>query len=286
MDDERPLRWSSIGRNLDFRLSNHRWMAALSLLGGVAAGIGELALRGQLLAAGVAAFGTGLAVFFGWAIGRELDPDHPRSALAAAIGSGAAALWLGPPSIIVSGWVLVMLRLIERTTGVPAQALDSLGTLGAAIWLGLARTPALTGLTALGLALDGWMAPSHRRQKVAALAAALLTVGAAIWTPVVPQQAQIPGPLIWALLFGLFFALPPGRGGVQAVADYTGEPLRPQRVRGGQFFAALALLVLVLIEGAAGLIAGSAVWTALAGITGFHVLDLAGGALRGTAGEG
>ncbi|MDX1600319.1 MAG: hypothetical protein R3191_02265 [Anaerolineales bacterium] len=288
MERDRSLPWSSLGRTLDFRLANHRWMAGLVVLGAAVAAAAELLQAQLILDVGIAAFTTGAAVFLGWAIGRELDPDHPRSALMAGIGSGAAALMVGSPSIIISGWALVMTRLIARTTGAPAKPLDALGVLGVGVWLGLERTPVFTGLTALGLAIDGWLAPSQRRQKLAAVVAALLTPATGYWTPLVSQETQSLAPLVlvvFVVLFGLFFALPVGRGAVQAVGDYTGERLRTRRVRGGQIFAALTVLLLLLIEGFDGLTAAGTLWAAAAGITAFHLLAVVGSRLRRNRGN-
>lgn len=276
------LRLTGLGRELDFTLPEHRWLAVLVLSAATGAAILTRTGGAAWLQAGLEALAAGAAVFFTWALARELDPDSPRSALLAAAVAGPATLVFEPASILLSGWALIALRLVARTTGVPARPLDTVGLLGISLWLALARGPWIMALGALALGLDGWLEPEKRSHKLGALVAALLALGLALasgWTPAAQRPAR---PLFMVGLLGLaalFFVLPAGRGAVQSSADYTGEPLRTRRVRAGQLLAVGAVTAAALADGSAGLQSAGALLSALTGIVIFHLARTAAGTL-------
>ena len=113
--------------------------------------------------ASVTAVVTALAVFLAWALGRELDPDRDGAAFVAA-GLALLASWtLGRPSILGLFLILLSLRLVNRTVGPRARALDSLLVFGFALFV-VARGEWLPGAVAgTAFLLDGLLRPAHRR---------------------------------------------------------------------------------------------------------------------------
>lgn len=115
-------RYSSLARSIDLRYHSNRsilivaaLMAVLGLVGfGPADGAGGL---GGAVAMGGAAFGA-------WALGRELDPDQPASALVGALAAGGLTMWLGAPALLVLAAVAVMARLLLRSVGPAPTWLD------------------------------------------------------------------------------------------------------------------------------------------------------------------
>lgn len=85
---------------------------------------------------------VGVAAFLGWAIAREVDPDHPWTALIALVGSALLAMWL-PPQLLVSAVALAAMRLVAGTVSAgPPTKLD------------LAAMVVASGLA--GWYIDGW----------------------------------------------------------------------------------------------------------------------------------
>lgn len=85
------------------------------MLGGKALLIDELSVLGVIFAS--------VAVFLGWAVGRELDPDTPNVAnLAMALALVAAVFFT--PSVLIAGIALIGIRLVAGTVGAPITILD------------------------------------------------------------------------------------------------------------------------------------------------------------------
>lgn len=79
---------------------------------------------------------AGISVFLSWALARELDPDHDLSALFTA---GIMFVMIFIFSFQLSGiillvWILLIMRVLNRTSGKHASILDSLVILGFGIW--------------------------------------------------------------------------------------------------------------------------------------------------------
>ncbi len=277
-------RFTSLPRDIDLALVEHRWMIVLAAAGGLAAGA-QSALSGTssfmtVLTAGL--FGAA-SVFLAWAIGRELDPDHQRSALVGGLAGAVTMLLWGGPSILVSGWVLVLLRLIARTTGLSPRPADTLAVVAVSLGLGWVRGSGFLLLTAVGLALDGWLPPDQRNHKFAAVGLVLAWIVAQV-APLSASGGR--DPLAFTIWAGLgaaaaaFLAVTVSRWQVEARADRTPERLNPQRVHAGQGLGVLLALGLPLAQGASGLRAQSALWAAILGIVVFHLLRVGVPAIR------
>ena len=78
---------------------------------------------------------TFFVVFLAWALTRELDPDHPLSAFVAV----AIVLWgffsFGIPTYIALFFMLLAVRIINRSVGFAATLFDSLIVGGLGIYL-------------------------------------------------------------------------------------------------------------------------------------------------------
>lgn len=173
---------SALARPLDLAYPSNRWALGLTLAGFV--------LIGLLTHSALEAIAGALWVFATWALGRELDPDQPRTATSSA-GWLLFLLVLAPAlrfymvhGMAVTGALMMVARLLGRTTGLKTTPLDLftlvlmtplLGLVGSkALWpLGLAAGGALfldaaydqkpprgwlgLGLAVLGGVLLGWL---------------------------------------------------------------------------------------------------------------------------------
>lgn len=263
--------YSALGRPLDPGYTSNRGIVLFSLVSLAGAVLVE-ALRGRpILSAIVFGFVAAVAVFFGWALARELDPDHDVSAFLAAV-IAFAGVWVAyPPGLLVLLLILLLLRIVNRSTGMASRPIDSAVvallaaflTWGGAWYLGVAAAAAFW--------LDARLRPSHRPQYYVSVAMLVVVVaygatngdgfaltseiwaGGAIWAvAVVPLLATLTMiPLIGA------------SRSVRSFADQGGDRLNPERVRAAQVLALAIGWGAVFTLGWAGLKEILPLWAAL-----------------------
>jgi hypothetical protein len=212
--------------------------------------------------------GAGLAVFLTWALGRELDPDHDLSAF---VGAGLVLIVLllvGATSLLLILWLLLVLRLVNRTTGLPAKPLDSLGVLGLGAWLTWQGYWMMGLVTSVAFLLDGLLSPPLRRQLLVSSLALLATVILSIFHGGMAMES---GPTMLVVVFsivvaGLFLPVIAITREVEAVGDATGEVLNPRRVQAAQVVALLTAILFAWWAGASGLITLLPLWAAMIGV--------------------
>ncbi|MGQ0679097.1 MAG: hypothetical protein ACT4OM_05470 [Actinomycetota bacterium] len=130
---KRMMRLTGIVRLMDFRQAGNR-LAALGSMAAAAAG-GLFAVRhgAPLPEAAFRGIEAGLVVFLGWAIAREIDPDHPGSATVALLFSGLI-LFSGRPNLAGLLGIALAVRILLRSTGKPPKATDLLFLIGLAAY--------------------------------------------------------------------------------------------------------------------------------------------------------
>lgn len=259
---------TTIGRPVDLRVPSNRAIAVLAVLAAVGGAVHAAVLGhgpGSSLLRG-AVFGG--AAFLGWAMGREVDPDHPLSAFLAAGLALLGAVVVGQPDFLLLFWALVSLRVINRSPGLPAGIVDSAGLVALGVGVALRWGWPVLGLTALALALDGLLEPAHRRH----LPLAALTLG----TAGVLAVAR-PGEVAWAIPEGWVLSavlactvalvvVTLRTGQLHSVGDQGVEFLRLARVRAAQLVAGLTGLVFAFAGDAAGFSAAAPLWAAIVGL--------------------
>jgi hypothetical protein len=275
-------RITAVGRTIDPRCATNLAIALLSAAVVLVAVIARLVAGAPILDAILRGVGAGFSVFFAWALSRELDPDHDLSAF---VGAGlmlVALLLADPASLLLLLWLMLVLRVVNRTTGLTARPLDSLAVLGLGAWLTWQLSWAVGLVTALALLLDGLLAPRHRAHLWLSAPALL----AAVLIPILRDTiAMAPGPtpettLFALLVSGLFLVVIATSGKVRSVGDETGTPLNPVRVQAAQSLALLATLLFVFREGAASIVALGPAWAAMLGVALFRIGMLAYSRLR------
>ena len=127
---------STIGRPVDLSYSTNRAIALIALgllIAGVSVDLVQGTSWGQAFLQGLSWAGT---AFLAWALGRETDPDRGYSAFFAAAGALAGTILLGTPSFLLLFWFLLVMRFINRSTGLAPAVLDLIGLMGLTLWLG------------------------------------------------------------------------------------------------------------------------------------------------------
>ncbi|MBP2147153.1 heme O synthase-like polyprenyltransferase [Methanofollis sp. W23] len=197
---------------------------------------------------------SGLVVFLAWALGREVDPDHDLSALFAAALMAAALFSVLPlPDLVTPLWLLLLLRLVNRTTGRAATPIDVAVMLILTLWH-LWQGFLMAGpIAAAALLIDGTLrGPAPHRIPAAgiALAAAAGALFAERETAITipPLTAGIVTAVVATVLFLLVIA---ESSTIRTSGDSGGRPLDAGRVRAAQALAlATALITLLWKSGA------------------------------------
>lgn len=259
---------TAIGRAVDPRYPSNVAIAILALLATVGAAAWRWLDGATLVDAAVWGISAGLSLFLGWALARELDPDHD---LAAFVGVGLTLVslpTLGLPQLLPLLWFLVVARVVNRIVGLPARPLDSLALLGLGLWLTWQQGWLYGLLTAGALFLDGWLAPRLRRHLLLAPVVVVATVVVALLGSSPPQGGWDSALLQWFYaLSAILFALSTTTlTEVKSLCDETGEPVRLARVRAAQVLALVVALLLVSWRGEDGLVALLPLWAAMLGV--------------------
>jgi hypothetical protein len=257
---------TSIGRAVDLTYPTNRAIAvatALLTVGGLfwrrLAGVPWLSS---------AAWGAqvGLTVFLTWALCRELDPDHDQASfVAAGLALVGVAVW-SLPKLTAVLWLLILVRIVNRTTGLAAGVLDALGLVGLGGWLSLQGTWGYGFITATALFLDSRLPDPARGQLVFALLSAVVTAlaaGLAVCAP--PEAPSLTGGLVGLGLSFVFLPVILSVRSLDSVGDETGERLAPARVRAAQILALFAGVALAFLEGPSALVTLAPLWASVIG---------------------
>lgn len=246
MADLREIHQSSgLGRPLDPDFPSNRAV----LVGTAAAGV--LTLAGHLVTRRPnpirAAVATAEACFMAWAIGRELDPDEPSTAILA-MPLAMAGRAFGRPGLGASYPALLATRMASGTVGAPLQPVDAAQVAGvgllaggrpaswplvAGIGVGLGRDRTLGDLTSVGIG-------------VTVLAGAV----GALTSKAVPRP-RLPGPLGVAWLAAVAGAgIATGRvRAVRSRTDVGDRPIEASRVSLARSLAVGSVLLGAAIDG-------------------------------------
>jgi len=256
-----------VARPIDLNYPTNRAIAALVIVVVVGATVLQLVTGKGWTQSGLWGIGAGMAVFFAWALCRELDPDHDLSAFVAAGLALVGLFFWDLPNLGALLWVLLVVRIVNRTAGLPATALDSLAVLGLGGWLSVQGNWGYGVITATALFLDSQLVPRNRRQILFAGLGVAITVVAAAMNGAIWGEGDV-SPLAGLIGLGISVVFVPvvvGAGRVESVGDETGEVLRPVRVQMGQGLALLAGVEVAFWGGELGLVSMLPLWAAALG---------------------
>jgi hypothetical protein len=198
---------------------------------------------------------------------RELDPDHNVSAFVSAGLALFGTLWR-QPEILVLVWFILVMRIVNRTTGTSVTILDSLGLVAISAWLIWGQGNWGYGFgAAAAFILDALLEPENRKQL---LFAGVVFFGTTIWTFLTAKwwHGSIPMviPTAFVALMSIFFIpLIIATRNLKALGDYDHKPLESRRVQAAQIVALVLGLQLALWTGLEGITAILPFWAAVLG---------------------
>jgi hypothetical protein len=163
-------RFTSISRPIDpAYLTNRALLIVLPVVGLLSAGMALLDGSGSSPL--TAALGGVLAAFAAWALTRELAPDHAGAAFVALALAWFASIAFGAHRVLLLFVALVLVRVVNRSTGLPLRLLDTLGVFGLCTWAAInTQQPLIILIASLAFVLDAVLDDPTRRHYVAAAA--------------------------------------------------------------------------------------------------------------------
>ncbi len=169
-------KFTAIGRLLDFEDTTNRLILAISFLTSLLGFGWELILGKGFFSSALWGIEAGIAIFFTWGLAREIDPEHSLSAFPGIVLTLLGLPILGLPDLIILLWMLIVARMLNRTTGLPAKVTDSLALVllsGYLVW----QANWLFGLiAAVAFFLDSFLPNPRRRQILFAVIALLASL--------------------------------------------------------------------------------------------------------------
>ena len=167
-------RFTHLGRPVDPAYPTNVAIAVLSVATLIAVSLWQLLyLNSEFMAALQQGGQLAGVVFLTWALGREVDPDANTVAFLAIVPAIALVVLVGAPDFSLLFLALLLIRIVNRSLGLPAKRGDSVLVLALASWL--ACSGAWYGLmcTAVAFVLDSVLVNPLPRHRWFGLAAAV-----------------------------------------------------------------------------------------------------------------
>lgn len=147
-------RFTSIARPIDpAYLTNRALLIVLPVVGLASAGLAYFHDTGAGPLS--AALSGALVAFAAWALTRELAPDYNGAAFIALAFAWLAFSAFGVRLVLLLFVALVLVRVVNRSTGLPLRPLDTLGVLGFCFWAATStQQPLILLIASLAFLLD------------------------------------------------------------------------------------------------------------------------------------
>ena len=262
--------YTSIGRPLDPAWPSNKAVLVLLPLAAVLGAALEWADGGTLGAVLLRALNLVLALFLSWALARELDPDDQTVAYISLAAGVLVGMLLDSPGLLAAIAALGLIRVVNRSTGLPARKSDSVVLVLLTITVIYSTgSPLFGGVAALAFILDGSLKEPLRHQWVFALVCLggmvvyLVDHDSGLGLPGTPDSLFEWLSVLFLLMFALGILL---TRRIRSRGDINDRPLLVGRVRGGLAVGLLAALqsvdrpenVAVIVAAIAGICIGMA----------------------------
>lgn len=244
--------WTGLGRPLSPAWYTHRiLLLCIAVAFGTAAGLQYFLVEQDWSSAAAAGFRIAGAVFLSWALARELHPDAPWAAFGA-VALCTVGLWFWPrPDLLLLFHTLLLLRLINRSTGIPAKPLDVLLLLGLTAWL-LYLGHLMAGvLAAVAFWSNGRLPAPQEKHKFLILPVVIAFAWAIAYQPhlAAPQPLSTTTTILVIALATGFALFARGLKEVKSLADADNTLLYYKRVQSAQVLTLLVTTIFTLWYG-------------------------------------
>jgi len=213
-----------------------------------------------------------LSVFFAWAITKEIDPDNPGSAVIASFLGISVLFFFKGSGLLIAVFLLAILRMVGRTTGVPLTVLDSVLIMLMGTYLVYDGKWAYGILMGIAFFMDATLVEPVRRHLLFGGTAILIGIcGLYMNFTLVGFTSEYRYfallVLVPFLIVRIIFA-----GTPRSFTDVSGEHLSGERIVGASFLAFFAG-TLALLAGPSEIIATLPLWVAIGGTVLFDIAE-------------
>lgn len=261
--------YSSLARVVDPRYPTNLAILILSALTGGVLFLYCFFQTNDLQSSIIAAVTVGLTVFLTWALGREIDPENELSAFVG-LALVIPGYWLlDTPNFLAILSMLLLLRLLDRTTGYVPRFLDSIAILGLGALLTIQGDWMFGLLTAAVFYLDSRL-PAPKREHIyfSGIMGAISISTIIILKPPSPQfNIELVEVLFVLCAILLYIPLIAASRKIDLACDFSDEKINPQRLQTCQIFSLSAAIFVWLFNGRSGIPDLLPLWAAVFGVS-------------------
>ena len=240
---------TTIGRKLDLKYPNNRLIIQFAILVTFSALVFDLIINKDISASFVYGIKAGTSTFLLWAISREMDPDHESAAFIPVIFTLPHVIIFGLHPLFLLLWFLLVLRLVNRSTGAKAGIIDSLAILFIGAFLTYQLSWVFGTISALGFFLDGKLSSPYRSHLIPAVLLLLYSVLALInESNGMVMDISLLKIVTFTLMILLALPLFTNKDPIISTGDRTGERLDTQRIKAAQMLAVFSVSVFILFS--------------------------------------
>jgi hypothetical protein len=275
-------RLSSLTRSIDLDYPTNRAIVIITLLFLFGISGFQLFLGRDISAAFYSGLRAGASVFLAWAFARELDPDNELSAFFAAFLGCTGFLFFPSPLLLGLFLELLLIRIVNRSTGMPSKTSDSLAVLLLSGWISLQGNWIFGLFTSLAFLLDSFLPAPNRHNRIFGGAAFIVSVLAFLkaagqestFLDIESTFSAIQSGLFMLTVSLLFIPIVLSSRKIKSGGDMTGIPLDPLRMQAAQLTALLSAGLLTALRGWAGAESLMPLWGAILGVSLYGYLHM------------
>ena len=269
-------RISGVGRPLSFKHLTNRAIIIIVTSVFILGTLTKLVMGDSLVVSVVWAFGAAASIFFAWAIARELDPDSNVSALISATLMLAALFFVGLPALLTLFWFLLVIRILNRITGIAPKPLDLAVVIILAVVLSWQELWLYCLMTSLILYINSWIDGEKRKGIslfviVLSLGVVSAFLGNASFTTIEISADAI---VIVTLFTLLYIPVICTRTKLKSLTDITKEPVSVFRMRVTRITVVVVGILVAIIQGYSGFNDLIPLWTSIGGIIIWNIYKL------------
>jgi uncharacterized membrane protein YiaA len=261
-------RLSSITRSIDLNYPTNRIIVEITLLFLLGTAGFQLILGKAISSALYSGLIAGASVFLAWAFARELDPDNELSAFFAAFLGCAGFLFFPSPLLLALFLEILLIRIVNRSTGLPSKTSDSIAVLLLSGWISSQGHWIFGLFTALAFFLDSFLPEPNRQNRIFGVIAFIVSLLAFIRTPgkeSILLDAEVGLFILVAVLLFIPHVLSSRK--IKSRGDLTGIPLDSLRMQAAQLTAMLSAGLSAVLGGVTGAESLMPLWGAILGIS-------------------
>jgi len=269
-------RISGVGRPLSFKHLTNRAIIIIVTSVFILGTLTKLVMGDSLVVSVVWAFGAAASIFFAWAIARELDPDSNVSALISSTLMLAALFFVGLPALLTLFWFLLVIRILNRITGIAPKPLDLAVVIILAVVLSWQELWLYCLMTSLILYINSWIDGEKRKGIslfviVLSLGVVSAFLGNASFTTIEISADAI---VIVTLFTLLYIPVICTRTKLKSLTDITKEPVSVFRMRVTRITVVVVGILVAIIQGYSGFNDLIPLWTSIGGIIIWNIYKL------------